>query len=76
MDLTVNIDFEKATLRNYAAYDLSAFTLCRNLLEIVRRRMQKDAANSDILKEAINKLQNQRIRSNKYQHFKLLIQKL
>ena len=31
MDLKVHIDFEKATLRNYAAYDLSAFNSCRNL---------------------------------------------
>lgn len=65
MDLTVSIDFEEATLRNYAAYDLNAFNFCRNLLEIIRKRMQEDAVNSDVLKEAIAELRNQRIPSYK-----------
>ena len=65
MDLTVSIDFEEATLRNYAAYELNAFNFCRNLLEIVRKRMQEDSVNSDVLKEAIAELRNQRISSYK-----------
>ena len=78
MDLTVNIDFEETTLRNYAAYDLNAFNFCRNLLEIVRRRMQEDAVNSDVIKEAIAELQNQRIPIviRKYEKFIPLIRKL
>lgn len=65
MDLMVEIDFEEMTLCGYTTYDSNASQFCSNLLDIVRRRKQEEIVNSEVLKDAITELQNQKIPSYK-----------
>lgn len=59
------IDFDETTLRSYPDFDPIVFKYCIDLLEVVRKRRNEDSLNSEVLKEAIAKLQNQKFPSYK-----------
>lgn len=65
MEFIVNIDFDETTLRSYPDFDPIVFKYCIDLLQVVRKRRNEDSLNSEVLKEAIAELQNQKIPSYK-----------